>query len=263
MNPPRIDALGDRALLIHCGDAIDATLNAQALAIARAIQSANLAGVHDIVPAYASVCVRYDPLAWAGTTDTQAPFARLAEHLNALVDNVASGIEDEADRIEIPVAYGGEAGPDLGDVATHAGLSPAAVIDLHASVEYRVAMLGFTPGFAYLLGLVPALHCPRRATPRTRVPAGSVAIGGAQTGVSPFDTPGGWHLIGRTDLKLFDPTRDPPALLEPGMRVRFVPVERSGARLREVETPATDPSTSALRACAQGERNLQADPETK
>lgn len=221
MNSPRIEALGDGALLIQCGETIDAGVNAQAMAIARAIETAKLPGILDIAPAYASVCLRYEPHAWTGA-DVQSPFARLAARLGTLVDNVASASEGDAGLIEIPVIYGGESGPDLDDVAAHAGLMREAVIELHCGAEYRVAMLGFTPGFPYLLGLPDALHMPRRATPRTRVPAGSVAIGGAQTGVYPRETPGGWHLIGRTPLHLFDPARDPPALLKPGMRVKFV-----------------------------------------
>ncbi|MBS0487464.1 MAG: 5-oxoprolinase subunit PxpB [Proteobacteria bacterium] len=221
MNPPRIEPLGDCAALIHCGEAIAADVNAQALAIAHALIDADLPGITDIVPAYASVCVRYEPGAWIGA-DAQSPFDRLAVRLGALVENAQPVAPIDAGLIEIPVSYGGEFGPDLDDVAAHAGLMREAVIDLHGSAEYRVAMLGFTPGFAYLLGLPDALHMPRRATPRTRVPAGSVAIGGAQTGVYPRETPGGWHLIGRTPLNLFDPARDPPALLKPGMRVKFV-----------------------------------------
>lgn len=222
MNPPHIEALGDSALLIHCGDVIDSAVNAQALAIAHAVKSARLPGVVDVAPAYASVCVRYDPGAWIDGAAAQSPFASFTARLSTLVENVAAQAAADAGVIEVPVAYGDESGPDLDDVAAHAGLSRDAVIDLHCSAEYRVAMLGFTPGFAYLLGLDAALHMPRRATPRARVPAGSVAIGGAQTGVYPRETPGGWHLIGRTAVNLFDPARDPPALLTPGQRVKFV-----------------------------------------
>ena len=222
MNPPRIEPLGDCAALIHCGEIIDATINAQALAIARALEDARLPGIVDIAPAYASVCVRYEPAAWTGTDVAPSPFDRVAERLRTLVDNAASDAATDTGSVEIAVTYGGQCGPDLADVAAHTGLSEEEVVARHGAAEYRVAMLGFTPGFAYLLGLDPALHMPRRATPRTRVPAGSVAIGGAQTGVYPRETPGGWHLIGRTTASLFDPARDPPALLKPGMRVKFV-----------------------------------------
>jgi KipI family sensor histidine kinase inhibitor len=127
--------------------------------------------------------------------------------------------------VEIPVCYGGECGPDIAAVAEHAGLLRDAVIARHTAAEYTVAMLGFAPGFPYLLGLDPSLQMPRRATPRTRVPAGSVAIGGAQTGIYPRELPGGWHLIGRTPLVLFDPQRELPCLLAPGDRVRFHAIE--------------------------------------
>jgi inhibitor of KinA len=123
--------------------------------------------------------------------------------------------------IDIPVCYGGECGPDLDGLALHAKLPAAEVIARHCAAEYRVAMLGFAPGFAYLLGLDSTLHAPRHAVPRVRVPAGSVAIGGAQTGVYPRELPGGWRIIGRTPLVLFDASRDPPAVLGPGQRVRF------------------------------------------
>lgn len=127
--------------------------------------------------------------------------------------------------VEIPVHYGGDAGPDLAAVAEHCGLTPDDVIRRHAAAEYVVYFIGFQPGFAYLGGLDEALHTPRRAEPRVSVPAGSVGIGGAQTGIYPLATPGGWQLIGRTDLALFDPQSDPPTLLAPGDRVRFVPVD--------------------------------------
>jgi KipI family sensor histidine kinase inhibitor len=123
--------------------------------------------------------------------------------------------------IDIPVCYGGEFGPDLDALATHAKLSAAEAVARHCATEYRVAMLGFAPGFAYLLGLDTALHMPRRVAPRVRVPAGSVAIGGAQTGIYPHELPGGWQIIGRTPLTLFDAAREHPALLAPGQRVRF------------------------------------------
>ncbi|AOY02253.1 allophanate hydrolase [Jeongeupia sp. USM3] len=139
----------------------------------------------------------------------------------------SDGAESEAGkRVEIPVVYGGEAGPDLDAVAEHAGLSASATIECHAAAEYTVYCLGFLPGFAYLGGLDPRLACPRRASPRIAVPAGSVAIGGAQTAVYPLASPGGWQLIGHTDAALFDPYRETPGLLSPGDTVVFVPVAR-------------------------------------
>ncbi|ECY3746244.1 5-oxoprolinase subunit PxpB, partial [Salmonella enterica subsp. enterica serovar Anatum] len=135
----------------------------------------------------------------------------------------SEALEPDSRSVEIPVIYGGAGGPDLAAVARHSGLSEKQVVELHASVEYVVWFLGFQPGFPYLGNLPESLHMPRRAEPRLQVPAGSVGIGGAQTGIYPLSTPGGWQLIGLTPLKLFDPMREPPVLLRPGDSVRFVP----------------------------------------
>ena len=150
------------------------------------------------------------------------PASRIAAHIIEIIENYSHpesvGTQPE---IEIQVCYGGEVGPDLGHVAQLAKLDENEVIARHTAADYHVAMLGFAPGFPYLLGLDPALHTPRRADPRVRVAAGSVAIGGAQTGIYPCELPGGWQIIGRTSLALFDAARAPPALLAPGQRVRF------------------------------------------
>jgi inhibitor of KinA len=172
------------------------------------------------VPAYASVLVPFDPL--------RIDVAAVTERLYALLrDDDASAAGARPGRtVELPTRYGGDAGPDLAEVAERAGLTAADVVDLHASVPYRVYMLGFAPGFAYL-GRVPApITVPRRAVPRPRVPAGSVGIAGEQTGVYPFASPGGWQLIGRTDAVLWDVDRHLPALLQAGDTVRFVPTGR-------------------------------------
>ena len=212
----RIEPLGDCALLVELGERIDAAINAQAIALADVLRAAHLADVFDIAPAYASVCVRYTP--------TRADAcARLIAEISALAERTTTPAADLPERacVEVPVCYGGEFGPDLDDVAQRAELHAREVVARHAGAEYRVAMLGFAPGFPYLLGLDPTLHTPRRASPRLRVPTGSVAIGGAQTGIYPRELPGGWHIIGRTPLRLFDATREPPALLAPGQLVRF------------------------------------------
>jgi KipI family sensor histidine kinase inhibitor len=144
--------------------------------------------------------------------------------LSALVADVAapaSAARADGNVVDVPVCYERAFAPDLHDVAAASGLDAATVVARHCSTTYRVAMLGFAPGFPYLFGLDPALHTPRRASPRTRVPAGSVAIGGAQTGIYPRELPGGWNLIGRTPLRLFAAERDPPALFAPGQHVRF------------------------------------------
>lgn len=135
----------------------------------------------------------------------------------------SEALEVDTRQMEIPVVYGGAAGPDLAEVARHSGLTPQQVVEIHASAAYVVYFIGFQPGFPYLGGLDERLHTPRRAEPRVAVPAGSVGIGGSQTGIYPFSAPGGWQLIGRTDLNLFNPQHTPPAFLRPGDSVRFVP----------------------------------------
>ncbi len=213
---PRLQPLGDTALLVELGAGISNELNRQVHALASRLMSDPLPGVVEIVPAYATALIHYDPLildftdveAWAKSAltslETAAPTPR---------------------RVEIPTRYGGAGGPDLEFVANHAGLPPAEVIRRHSSVDYTVHMMGFQPGFPYLGGLDPAIAIPRLSVPRTRIPAGSVGIAGHQTGIYPLESPGGWRLIGRTAMRLFDPAADPPCLLAPGDIVRFVPVE--------------------------------------
>ncbi len=233
MTDPAIRSLGDRALLIEFGERIDPAVNAAALALAARIRAAAIPAIVDIVPANASVAVHYDPSA----CDREAPRAeawlreRLAPLLESLdVRGAASGREHN-----VPVCYGGEHGPDLAAMATHLGLATDEIIARHCAPCYRVAMIGFRPGFPYLLGLDPVLAMPRLATPRTRVPAGSVGIGGAQTGIYPDAAPGGWRLIGRTPLRLFDPCADPPARFAPGDLVRFVAIDAD--RFAALEAP--------------------------
>ena len=224
MTTPSIEALGDQALLLRWGDIAEVSINRQVHAFGRRLHAAGFAWLVDCVPAYASLAVFFD----AATLPGADPGAVVREWVERLLDE-ASGLEplpptEVARLVEIPVHYGGEDGPDLDDVAAACGLATAEVIARHSQPDYRVAMLGFSPGFPYLLGLDPALAVPRLATPRVRIPAGSVGIGGAQTGVYPDAGPGGWRLLGRTALRLFDAHRDPPSLLLPGDRVRFVPV---------------------------------------
>jgi len=211
----RVDALGDGAVTLTFGSTIDAETGARVLAAAHAIRSASHAAVRDVVAAYTAVTVFYDPL-HHGYGEMASALAELAAG--------AVGLDADMDgrRIDIPVRYDG---PDLEDVARATGLTADDVVRLHSGTEYRVHLLGFAPGFAYLGELPPALHLPRRASPRTRVPAGAVAIAGAQTAVYPLATPGGWHLIGSTPTAMWDVRRDPPALLRAGDRVRFTPVD--------------------------------------
>lgn len=210
---PSFAPLGDSALQVVFGDRLDPALNRRALAFSQAL--AALPGLTDCVPAYASLTLHYDALVW-----TYGELIDAIEPFLATADN-----PDEASRLlTIPVCYGGEHGPDLDEVARHCRLSPPEVIARHSHGEYRVYFLGFAPGFAYLGGLDPVLAMPRHAVPRPGVPAGAVGIAGAQTGIYPQAGPGGWQLIGRTPLRLFDPRREPPCLLAPGDTVRFVPM---------------------------------------
>ncbi|MBN8715251.1 MAG: 5-oxoprolinase subunit PxpB [Xanthomonadales bacterium] len=219
-----VEPLSEDTLLLRFGERIDIDLNTQVHAAARRLRTVPLRGMVDIAPAYASILLRFDPAAWDDASD-RPPHARVEQALRAALAHAplpAAGSDDAGSRIvEIPVCYGGTYGPDLEALAAYAGMGSGEVVARHAADVYTVAMLGFAPGFPYLLGLNPALHMPRRTTPRTRVPAGSVAIGGAQTGIYPRELPGGWNLIGRTPLALFDPRHAPPCLLAPADRVRF------------------------------------------
>lgn len=210
---------GDSALLVELEERIDEAVNARALAIAAAIRDAKLRGIRDVVPTYRSVAVYFDPLV--------APPDEIRGVIEAACRVPVR--ERQGRHVDVPVAYGGECGPDLAEVAAFAGLDEQAVVARHAERTYRVFMLGFLPGFPYM-GLVDAaIAAPRKTTPRVRVAAGSVGIAGRQTGIYPRESPGGWQIIGRTPLSLFDPRRVPPALLAPGDTVRFQP-EPSAAR---------------------------------
>jgi KipI family sensor histidine kinase inhibitor len=170
-------------------------------------------------PAYRSLLVDFDPI--------RIDPNQLCDDIQTLAGGIDLSAASLGNLIEVPTVYGGEAGPDLADVANSLGLSESSVIELHAGVEYRVSFLGFAPGFPYLEGLPEKLFCARLEVPRLKVPKGSVAIGGAQTGIYPAESPGGWRLIGRTELELFDPKKSPPTLFHPGARVRFVPIRPS------------------------------------
>jgi len=219
---PGIEALSETLLLIRIGHDIDIEVNARVHALARRIGEAALPGVLDLSPAYASLGLRYAPSSW--TRPGVDAFEAISQALRPLLRASAEDGSGLPRRVDIPVCYGGACGADLPALAEACALSVDDVIRRHSTARYRVAMLGFAPGFPYLLGLDSALHLPRRAVPRTSVPAGSVAIGGAQTGIYPRDMPGGWHLIGRTPLSLFDVDAARPCRLTPGDEVRFVPI---------------------------------------
>jgi len=221
----RVEPLGDEALLVVLGEGIDGAVNDRVHHFAGLLQGSALPGLRDLVPAYATLAVHYDPAAWADFGQT--PYAALAAALERIWRTAGGAAPLPGRVVEIPVCYGGQYGPDLGEMALHRGMAEADLIARHAADAYRVFMLGFAPGFAYLGGLAPGLAAPRRATPRARVPAGSVAIAGLQTGIYALETPGGWQIIGRTPLRLFDPSLDPPCLLRPGDRVQFRPIPES------------------------------------
>jgi KipI family sensor histidine kinase inhibitor len=222
--PVSITPLGERGFLLRWPARIDPVINDAVHACAARLRTTGPGVIEDIVPAYASLAVLIDAERSADEAVQRDVEAWLQQALSGGSDVVETATTQRL--VEIPLRYGGADGPDLEAVARAAGLDPAEVIARHCAVEYRVGLLGFAPGFPYLIGLDPSLATPRRETPRTQVPAGSVGIGGAQTGIYPQQGPGGWQLIGRTDVRLFDPARDPPSLLAPGDRVRFVEIAR-------------------------------------
>ena len=219
--PPAILPAGDSAAVVELGSEIDPAVNAAVHRWAAAIERAGVGGAVDgaieVVPAYASLLIHYDPR----LTD----FERLRDAVLSLApDEGAARSESVGRLVELPTAYGGANGPDLPYVAENAGMSEADAVKIHSSTDYLVYAMGFSPGFPYLGGLDPRLSAPRLSSPRTLIPAGSVGIAETQTGVYPTSTPGGWRLIGRTETPLFDPTANPPTAISPGDRVRFVPV---------------------------------------
>ncbi|PTL36609.1 allophanate hydrolase [Candidatus Methylomirabilis limnetica] len=208
---------GESCLVVELGDAIDLALNRQVRALSLALEQARVKGVLEAVPTYRSLAIYYDPL----TIDRDA----LREQVGTLYDSLED-LGDQTPRVvEIPTVYGGEYGPDLEFVARHSGLSWDEVVRLHSKPLYHVYMLGFIAGFPYLGDLSERLAIPRLSTPRLKVPTGSVGIGGRQTGVYPIESPGGWRIIGRTPLRLFDPSAEAPTAILPGDKVRFVRIE--------------------------------------
>lgn len=211
---------GDRCLIVRFGDTIDPAIGDRCLALSSLLREARLPGVTDVVPSFAAVAVHYAPL-----PDGSGPtFESLSGTVRALLDSDLSRAAPGGRDVDIPICYGGEYGPDLEPVAQACGLSPEQVIALHSGEPCRVYMLGFAPGHPYLGLHDKALDVPRRTDPRTEVPPGSVAIANRQTVIYPSRLPGGWNILGATPLVMFDARRDPPALLAPGDRVRFVPI---------------------------------------
>jgi KipI family sensor histidine kinase inhibitor len=213
-----IQPASDRSLLLSFGDGLSFDTHLAVARLTRCLEGVR-GGILNLHPAYTSVLIDFDPRLRSHAEVEALVRERLASHADAP--------QPEPRRVEIPVHYGGANGPDLGEVARHAGLTVERVVELHAAAEYLVYFVGFATCFPYLGGLPPELATPRLAAPRKHVPEGSVAIGGPQAGVYPLPSPGGWRLIGRTHLKLFDPSASPPPLLRMGDRIRFVPVPES------------------------------------
>ncbi|MBE6929988.1 MAG: 5-oxoprolinase subunit PxpB [Ruminococcaceae bacterium] len=219
MNDVSFKPCGDGALTVAFPSRIDPTINARVCTLARLIPERRVRGVIETIPTFSSLTVLFDP---AITT-----YARLVRELERLLPecNQTSGAQKRI--FEIPVCYGEDFGEDLPDVAAHAKISAEEVIRVHSSTDYLIYMLGFLPGFAYLGGLDERIATPRLQSPRTKIPAGSVGIGGDQTGIYPLDSPGGWRLIGRTPVKPYDPRRAEPILYRAGDYIRFIPITRA------------------------------------
>jgi inhibitor of KinA len=226
--PLRLYPLGDAAVVLELGQAIAPATQQLIQAFAQVLARHPPPGLREVVPAFITLTVYYDPLALFAQ-GMASPYEQMANALQGLLPAAQAAAADyePGPLVEIPVCYGGDFGPDLELVASHAQLSAEEVITRHARPDYLVHMLGFAPGFPYLGGLDARLATPRRAQPRPLVPAGAVGIAGAQTGVYSLPTPGGWQLIGRTPLRLFDPSRARPSLLQAGDRLRFVPISEA------------------------------------
>ena len=216
-SPLSIEPLGDSTLVVRLGSGADEATTGRVRTALLRLSAARLPGIIDVAPTFESLAVVFDPASTDGD--------RLRTAIDAALADLDAAAPPAPRVVEIPVAYGGDAGPDLAAVAAHCGLTAEEVVRRHCGARYVVGMIGFAPGFPYLLGLPEVLAVPRRSTPQTRVPAGSVAIAERQTGIYPRASPAGWHVIGRTTLALFDPGREPPTLLGTGDVVRFVPLD--------------------------------------
>jgi len=225
----RIQPLGDSAIILDFADeSSDAVeLLKRSLSAADALERANIPGVIEVTSAYQSVALFLDLNRIASVVNGRTIADFLHEKIVSLVQSRGHRSKIRTRSVEIPVCYDLELAPDLARIAEQTSLEQTQVVELHSSATYTTACIGFLPGFPFLAGLPAKLQAPRLATPRTRVPAGSVAIAGAQAGIYPLDSPGGWNVIGRTPLQLFDARLNPPALLRPGDHVRFRPITRN------------------------------------
>ena len=214
----KILTAGDASLLVEFGKEINPEINRKIAATVQLMREQHIEGVVDVIPSFCALLINYDPRV-IGYEEIKS---RIKDLLRV---EIKAGAERKK-IFEIPVCYGGEFGPDIKTIAEHAGLTEAEVIDIHSSRDYLIYMLGFLPGFCYLGGLDERIFTPRLASPRIKIDAGSVGIGGSQTGIYPLDSPGGWQLMGKTPVKTYDPDREVPILVEAGDYIRFVPIDR-------------------------------------
>ncbi len=217
MEYPQIKITGDTSVAIVFGNEISEKINTEIRAFDEALNEAQIDGIYETVPTYCTLTIHYAP--------EIIRYGELAKKLEELLSVSHKAQKISTVIIEIPVLYGGEAGPDLEYVAQYNNLSTDEVIRIHSEAEYLIYMLGFTPGFSYMGGMNERIATPRLKTPRVLIPSGSVGIAGKQTGIYPIDSPGGWQLIGRTPVRLYDAGRDTPILLDAGMHVKFVPID--------------------------------------
>ena len=207
---------GDKVMIVEFGNEISQEINNKVMALYHVINNSHIKGIEELIPTYRSLMVQYNP--------AQVVYKELIDILKRLCENLNEDKLPKQKIIEVPVIYGQEFGPDIEFVASHNKISVNEVIQIHSSNDYLIYMLGFTPGFPYLGGMCEKIETPRLQTPRTKIPGGSVGIAGKQTGIYPIESPGGWQLIGRTPIKLYDPYREPPILLKAGDFIRFVSV---------------------------------------
>lgn len=215
----RIVTAGDSSLLVEFGQEISPEINHRIAATVQMIREQHVEGVVDVIPTYCSLLINYDPRV--------VLYDDIKQRIQSMLKIDVTGSISKKKIYEIPVCYGGEYGPDILNIADHAGLSVEEVIKIHTSKDYLIYMLGFLPGFTYLGGLDERIHTPRLENPRLKISAGSVGIGGSQTGIYPLDSPGGWQLMGMTPVKTYDPNRAVPILVEAGDYIRFVQVDEA------------------------------------
>lgn len=235
LSAARIYPLGDAAIVMQFGEHISQEVHQRVRAFASYLEKHPVPGLIEQVPAFTTVTVYYDPwlLSEKGKRD---PYQKVVDLLLEMLSKVGGSKEETSRIVEVPVCYGGDFGPDLAFVARHNHLSEEEVIAMHTAGDYLVYMIGFAPGFPYLGGMNEQIATPRKSSPRARIPQGSVGIAGKQTGIYSIETPGGWQLIGRTPLLLFDPYRSKPSLLYTGDRVRFVPISKDEYEWRKEQS---------------------------